>query len=279
VEIINFIADVVSGPENWLLVGLAAYLGKIWATRISQSEQAEIKEGLLRLRTKLDTEKESVDRTIQNQNDLVKQALQNASGERSHLFQKQYEIMSELWCYHLAIKKECGKFFIYHQIFTSAEKAKPSTFTSSKVARLTNESINNSLKAVMEIQAKAEAMQPMVPPSIFSLFSGLTTFYARLGLNHQFAVGTCAVPPWFLDKKNPDYSVKQLLAVADEIKLKLPELNDDLPGFDAWKGAFEARLLLDIQRFLNGSLERQLEMHNQIRSVTDENFSRGDGVE
>lgn len=109
----------------------------------------------------------------------------------------------------------------------------------------------------------------MIPPSIFFFCSGLTTFYARLGVNQLTNLKAGVVPPWFGSKAKPDYSVKQLIELCQGMNLKLPELDDNPIGFDRWKTATEGYFFQEIQKFLFGSMERHLELFEGIRVATD----------
>lgn len=263
----NFLGDLVRSPQNWILVGLSSFLGGIWSKRILLKEDGEIRKELARFQTSLDKEKESVSRSITHQNEMIKVAGQSASGERSAIFQKQYEAIMELWRLYLGIKSEGGKFCIHHQLLTSAEKANRATYT--KIPMATQDKIDESLKEMMKLQGKCLELQPMIPPSIFFFCSGLTTFYARLGVNQLTNLKAGVVPPWFGSKAKPDYSVKQLIELCQGMNLKLPELDDNPIGFDRWKTATEGYFFQEIQKFLFGSMERHLELFEGIRVATD----------
>lgn len=264
-EFLNFIQNVV-------LVGLASFLGKVWATRISQKEQGEIKENILRLKVQLEAEQESFSRSLQHQNDLVKQLVQGASGEKGFIFEKQTDAVLKLWSQYLLIQSECGKFFVYHQIMPAAVKSQKAYYQ--KMPLLAEGQIQASLKRCMEVQAECYMMKPLIPGSIFLLFSGLVVFYARLGVHHLLSLQKGFLQPWYADDGDIDYSVTQLIAVAKKMNLTLPDLSDDPPGFDSWRGLIEEQFLGEIQSFLQGSLDRHLGMFKDINMVAEIKFDK-----
>lgn len=272
INMLEVFLEIIKNPLYYIVIGLSSYLGKIWANRISQNDDAKIEISLISLEKKLAAENERVSLLTIQQNDFKKQALHGASSEKEYLFEKQYEAVMFLWKTYLDIQKNCAKFFTAHSLLTSAEKKNPQDVK--KIIQNIDD-YYDTLKQTMTLQTKVAELRPLIPNPIFALFSGLVLFYARLGVRITFEYPKSnTIPSWFTNESKIDVSVSQLISMAETLKIKLPDLNNNPPGFDKWKSSLEEALHDLIQKFIEGSLDRQLKLQEQLRVVSEQELNK-----
>ena len=236
----------------------AGWLGKVWAERIARNEDHSLSESLEKLRQKLEL-----------QQNLIAQAQQHSFIDRAEITRRQLDTIDLFWLKWLEFRNEVGKFHILDQTLTPTElKTAKFPFAENRVSE--------SISKARSLTAEVEKMRPFLPVSIYQHFKGLSVFYLRLGLrwDKEFGGRAHSMHSWFVDNSGKiDFSVKGLIKYSVSISLNLPNPEtekDARATFCTWKEKLEGHLIHLINEFVDGSLSRQLEIHQAIREISSE---------
>lgn len=249
-------------PITLIIGGLAAWLGKVWAARISRIEQQSLQKEIDSLRSSLDLQKS-----------LLLQAQQGANVDHAVITREQLEAVKQFWNHWLDFRSELGKFHTPHQILTVAELNNIQLFRKNLFPYGTEE-INQSLKAAMGFDQKIERLRPMLPMQIYQHFKGVSMLYLRIALHLSTELPKDRMIAWYQNSSGEiDHSVTALMAYGKSVSLLLPDpqrRNDTYRCFSEWRELLEEKLSELIYHFVNGSLDRQIVNHEAIRKLSAE---------
>lgn len=272
----NAIVDIIitgfkSLPIVTIIMGLFAWLGKIWVNRIRDEEQYLINSKLENQKSDLQKEINILDSKLEIQNSLLSQAHQGATLDTAAITKEQIEALKKFWDYWLDFRAELGKFQTPHRILTEDELKKPEILA--KVFTLSTAQMELSIKMALSHHTKIEKLRPFVPIQVYQHFLGLGTFYLRLAVKILAETPSTKVSAWYLDSTgNTDFSVTGLIAYGKSVGINLPEPTAEQKSYlliTTWIETLEDKMNELIYQFVNGSLKRQFEVHSAIKNLSN----------
>lgn len=85
------------GGAGIIIGGLAAWLGKVWATRIADAQRAAHEQELAHLKSSLEIEKARVENTLSRLTETQKQLLQTSLKIDLDLRKRRLDVYQEIW--------------------------------------------------------------------------------------------------------------------------------------------------------------------------------------
>lgn len=95
----NFILTMLQqiGGAGVVIGGLAAWLGKVWATRIADAQTAAYEQELAHLKSSLEIEKARIENTLNRLTETQKQLLQTSVKIDLDLRKRRLDVYQEIW--------------------------------------------------------------------------------------------------------------------------------------------------------------------------------------
>jgi hypothetical protein len=242
------------------IAGLFSWLGAVWASRIARDEAHGLSKEIEKLRSDLSV-----------QSALVAQAQHSSFLDRAEITRRQLDALTNMWSKWLEFRNETGNFTTPHQILTPTELKSPVHFK--KIFPFDAGKVGEKMDRAMKIMSEIEKTKPFIPTPIYQHLKAVSILYARLGIHWMQAVesGQYKIQPWYQDSGGKtDFAVKGLLQYSASTSLKLPnpESEADVRAtFSVWKEELENFFAQLIQKFVEGSLDRQMEIHKSIKEM------------
>ena len=250
IEVIGTIVAVFGGIQ-FVLIGLAAFLGRIWINRIHERDRARFTAELEALRA---VRKE--DATV------LQAAIQAFSVSHGVAQERRLNAISEVWKTILKLKEKTPVVVTHSDILTRSEQSQIFTDPRSQ-SFLEGLDIISVLRGPAEVCEGIEDCRPFVSPILWSLFYAYRALVGRAAWLFVKAKEQGYIEPWYEDS-----GIRQILgAVIDE---------SELASFDSLQfGKFrhmcqllESKILAEAEQIISGASSGALGLE-QAQRIAD----------
>ena len=260
--------------EYWLinvvLVGLATFLGKVWATRIATKEQAKLDQELERIKQDFSSQQDNVKHT----QSLVNHALQNSLNSNSMIDQKRYDAIYMLWNNWLEADSEISKFLFPYGLMLKENIQNDDEFK--KMFPYDQAVMGETMKSYMKKMHDIQKELPYLPVRIYQFYKIISTVFGRHAVNVQSSLADSRFKrseSWHLnDKGEIEEPFQALLDYIKENKIQAPSTTYHLE----WQHFFKEHLLQLIHEYFEGTLDRNINVFEKANSLE---ISKSDKIE